>query len=51
MSTLTSNATKRQQFRQLSVLIGLNFVDMLGFAMVFPLEATWIPLPVLLFWI
>ena len=37
MSTLTSNATKRQQFRQLSVLIGLNFVDMLGFAMVFPL--------------
>ena len=37
MSTLSSNATQRQQFRQLGVLIGLNFVDMLGFAMVFPL--------------
>jgi MFS family permease len=37
MSTLGSNATKRQQFRQLGVLIGLNFVDMMGFAMVLPL--------------
>ena len=29
--------TKNGQFRQLSVLIGLNFVDMMGFAMVLPL--------------
>ncbi|MES2306603.1 MAG: MFS transporter [Gemmatimonadota bacterium] len=28
---------KRDQFRQLSVLIAVNFVDMLGFAMVLPL--------------
>ncbi len=33
----TSTATKQKQFRQLGVLIGLNFVDMLGFAMVLPL--------------
>ena len=33
----TSAPYKRQQFRQLSVLIGLNFVDMMGFAMVLPL--------------
>lgn len=37
MSTGTSSATKTKQFRQLSVLIGLNFVDMMGFAMVLPL--------------
>ena len=30
-------AGKSAQFRQLSVLIGLNFVDMMGFAMVLPL--------------
>jgi multidrug resistance protein len=30
-------STKNGQFRQLSVLIGLNFVDMMGFAMVLPL--------------
>jgi multidrug resistance protein len=30
-------AVPRSQFRQLSVLIGLNFVDMMGFAMVLPL--------------
>lgn len=37
MSTGTRSATKTKQFRQLSVLIGLNFVDMMGFAMVLPL--------------
>ncbi len=29
--------TKNAQFRQLSVLLGLNFVDMMGFAMVLPI--------------
>jgi len=37
MSTAKASAPKRQQFRQLGVLIGLNFVDMMGFAMVLPL--------------
>ena len=37
MSRGTSSATKTKQFRQLGVLIGLNFVDMMGFAMVLPL--------------
>ncbi len=37
MSRATSPATKTKQFRQLGVLIGLNFVDMMGFAMVLPL--------------
>ncbi len=32
-----AHASKGAQLRQLSVLIGCNFVDMLGFAMVFPL--------------
>lgn len=33
----SSPVLKRDQFRQLSVLIAVNFVDMLGFAMVLPL--------------
>ena len=38
MSTSASGAvTKNAQFRQLGVLMGLNFVDMMGFAMVLPL--------------
>ena len=39
MTTTTDNPLpgQRSQFRQLSVLIGLNFVDMMGFAMVLPL--------------
>src|SRR5512140_537896 len=37
MSAGTRSATKTKQFRQLGVLIGLNFVDMMGFAMVLPL--------------
>ncbi len=37
MRAATSTTTKRHQFRQLGVLIGLNFVDMMGFAMVLPL--------------
>ena len=32
-----SATTKSAQFRQLSVLIGVNFVDMIGFAMVLPI--------------
>lgn len=35
--TTAATRTKRAQFNQLGVLIGLNFVDMMGFAMVFPL--------------
>ena len=34
---MTAPVTQRAQFRQLSTLIGLNFVDMMGFAMVLPL--------------
>jgi multidrug resistance protein len=37
MRAATSGAIQKQQFRQLGVLIGLNFVDMMGFAMVLPL--------------
>jgi multidrug resistance protein len=36
-ATTGVHRTKQQQFRQLGVLIGLNFVDMMGFAMVLPL--------------
>ena len=36
-SNASAPATQGAQFRQLSVLIGLNFVDMMGFAMVLPL--------------
>lgn len=34
---MTDPTSKRAQFRQLGVLIAVNFVDMLGFAMVLPL--------------
>ena len=34
---MNSPTLKRDQFRQLGVLIAVNFVDMLGFAMVLPL--------------
>ncbi|MES2123891.1 MAG: MFS transporter [Gemmatimonadota bacterium] len=34
---MTTPVLKRDQFRQLGVLIAVNFVDMLGFAMVLPL--------------
>jgi multidrug resistance protein len=37
MSNGTTTATKQKQFRALGVLIGLNCVDMMGFAMVLPL--------------
>jgi len=36
-STAASPSARSGSFRQLSVLIGLNFVDMMGFAMVLPL--------------
>ena len=34
---MSTPVLKRDQFRQLSVLIAVNFIDMLGFAMVLPL--------------
>ncbi len=37
MTARTSAATKREQLRQLWVLIAVNFVDMLGFAIILPL--------------
>ncbi|HEX3928707.1 MAG TPA: MFS transporter [Gemmatimonadales bacterium] len=36
-ATAVPLSNRQHQFRQLSVLIGLNFVDMMGFAMVLPL--------------